>query len=178
MNWFDVKVSDWWSVKQLTKCLLNIIYYKSNCTLLIKDAFFKLPISDFLLSLPYVENQASCPHPFFFLLQWFTWAHSLLTQFRVFWLHNYRIIASLYLTQQGVLNHWNHEITDWDGMICRRQQYYQLSDGRERLQGEAPARSTSPQPVLVSAQGRSQRPQPRFDALWPWTQGEAARLRK
>lgn len=141
--------------------------------------FKKIAYVRFLLLLPYVENQASFPHPFF-LLQWFPWAHSLLTQFRVFWLHNYRIIASLYLTQQGVLNHWNHEITDWDGMICCSQQSHRLSDGRidrrerkgERLQGEARARSTSPQPVLVSTQRRSQRPQPRFDALWPWTQGE------
>lgn len=61
-----------------------------------------------------------------FLLQWFTWAQSLLTPFLVFWLHNYRIIASLYLTQQGVLNHWNREITDWDGMICWSQRYYRL----------------------------------------------------
>lgn len=61
-----------------------------------------------------------------FLSQWFTGAHSLLTPFLVFWLHNYRIIASLYLTQQGVLNHWNREITDWDGMICWSQRYYRL----------------------------------------------------
>lgn len=129
--------------------------------------------------------------PTLFLSQWFKWAHSLLTQFLVFWLHNYRIIASLYLTQQGVLNHWNHEITDWDGMICCSQHYFWLlpslwwenrQEGGERggdcLQGEAVARSTSPQPVLVSTQRRSQRPQPIFDALWPWTQGKAARLRK
>lgn len=81
-------------------------------------------IRDFIIT-P-ICGQSSFFSPILFLLQWFKWAHSLLTQFLVFWLHNYRIIASLYLTQQGVLNHWNHEITDWDGMICCSQRYYWL----------------------------------------------------
>lgn len=123
--------------------------------------------------IPYVDNQAC----FFthFLSRWFTRAHSLSTPFLVVWLHNYRIIASLYLTQQGVLNHWNREITDWDGMICWSQRYYQIlpplwweerqEGGRVSAGREAPARSTSPQPVLVSTQRWAQRPQPIFDAL-------------
>ena len=58
--------------------------------------------------------------------QWLTWAWWVLTPFLIFWLRNYRIIASLYLTQQGVLKHWNREITGCDGMTCWSQLYYQL----------------------------------------------------
>lgn len=101
--------------------------------------------------------------------------------------HNYRIITWLQLTQQGVLNQWNHEITDWDGMICCSQQHHWLFwwqrgrkcvKGRACLEGSALTHSTSPQPVPVSAQRWSQGPQSIFDALWPRTQGKAARLRK
>lgn len=68
------------------------------------------------------------------LSQWFS--RPLLTQFLVFWLHNYRIIASLYQTQWGALNQGNHEITAWDGMICWSQRYYRLwPGGRERERG-------------------------------------------
>lgn len=73
--------------------------------------------------LPYVVNQGMFFHHFSLAL---IYMNPLLTPFLVFWLHNYRIIASLYFTQQGVLNNWKREITDWDGMICWSQRYYQL----------------------------------------------------
>lgn len=104
---------------------------------------------------PLVENPLS--------LQQFTWDHALThthqNPFFVFSLHNYRIIASVFLTQQGVFNHWNCEITDWDGMgwsaedsiithSCPPLWWMNRQEGGSVSAGTIPPRSASPQPAL------------------------------